>query len=112
MGKLLFCLQMAMIMLKMIIILIILLLISKIQNYTFLQQFYQQVPKRLSKGSETSVYWNGYKIKNDTRNTANDIRYFAESNFVGVNTLFTLIFLIEIMIKNELKDNQKLLSSL
>ena len=72
--------------------LIILFLISKTQNCMFLYQFYQQLPKLLSKGFERSVYWNKYKIKNNTKNTTNENRYFAESNFVGVKRLFTLIF--------------------
>ena len=41
---------------------------------------------------ERSVYWNKYKIKNNTKNTTNENRYFTESNFAGVKRLFTLIF--------------------
>ena len=43
----------------------------------------QKLSKRLSKRFERSVYWNEYKTK--TGNTANEFRYFLESNFVRVN---------------------------
>ena len=46
-----------------------------------------------SKGLERSVYWNAYNTKSDNENTKNECRYFLESNFVGVNRLFTLIYL-------------------
>ena len=52
----------------------------------------QKVSKLLSKGFERSVYWNEYKTKSDNKNTTNKFRYFLESNFVGVNTLFVLVY--------------------
>ena len=50
----------------------------------------QKLSKRLSKGFERSVYWNEYKTKRDNKNTRSKLRYFLESNFVGVNRLFAL----------------------
>ena len=44
-----------------------------------------------SKGFERSVYWNEYKTRSEDKNRANEFRYFLESNFVGVNTLFVLV---------------------
>ena len=32
----------------------------------------QKLWKRLSKGFDRSVYWNGYKIKNENKNTTNE----------------------------------------
>ena len=51
----------------------------------FLQQPYQQ-------GFEKSVYYNGYKTKSENKNTTKEYRYFFESNFVGVNRLFVLVY--------------------
>ena len=51
----------------------------------FLLSLYQQ------KTIERSVYWNEYKTS-ENKNTTNDYRYFLESNFVGVNRLFTLVY--------------------
>ena len=48
--------------------------------------------KLLSKGFESSVYWNEYKTKSENKNTANEYRYFLESDFVGVNRLFLLAY--------------------
>ena len=48
--------------------------------------------KLLSKGFERSVYLNEYKTKSQNRNTINRYRYFLESNFVGVNRLFVLVY--------------------
>ena len=45
----------------------------------------QKLSKLLSKGSERSVYWNEYKTKFENKNTTNEIRYFFESNLVGVD---------------------------
>ena len=45
----------------------------------------QKLSKRLSKRFERSVYWNEYKTKIGNKNTANEFRYFLESNFVRVN---------------------------
>ena len=52
----------------------------------------QKLSKLLSKGFERSVYWNEYKTKSENKNTANEYRYFLESNFVGVNRLFVLVY--------------------
>ena len=38
------------------------------------------------------MYWNEYKTKSETKNTTNEYSYFLESNFVGVNRLFVLIY--------------------
>ena len=48
----------------------------------------QKLSKLLSKGFERSVYWNKYKKKSEDKNITNELRYFLESNFVGVNSLF------------------------
>ena len=48
--------------------------------------------KLFSKGFERSVYWNEYKTKSENKNTINEYRYFFESNFVGVNRLFVLVY--------------------
>ena len=45
-----------------------------------------------NKGFEISVYWNEYKTKSENRNTAKEYRYLPESNVVGVNRLFALIY--------------------
>ena len=52
----------------------------------------QKLSKLLSKGFETSVYWNEYKTKSKNKNKTNEFRYFLKSNFVGVNRLFVLIY--------------------
>ena len=39
------------------------------------------------------VYWNECKTTSENKNTINEYRYFLESNFVGVNRLFVLIYL-------------------
>ena len=51
----------------------------------------QKLSKHPTKGFERSVYWNGYK-KSENKNTANEYRYFFESNLVGVS-LFVLVYL-------------------
>ena len=53
----------------------------------------QKLSKLLSKRSEISVSWNEYKTKSENKNTTNEYRYFFESNFLGVNRLFALIYL-------------------
>ena len=74
----------------------------------------QKLSKLLSKGFEKSVYWDEYKIKSENKNTTNEYRYFTESNFVGVNRLFVLIYfqdhyrLIEVDL-NRQKAIQKLI---
>ena len=46
--------------------------------------------KLFSKWYERSVYWNEFKIKSETKTTANEYRAFLESNFIRVNRLFVL----------------------
>ena len=60
---------------------------------TLLPRNNQKLSKLLSKGFERSVYWSEYKTKSETKNRTNEYRYFLESNFVGVNRLFVLIYL-------------------
>ena len=52
----------------------------------------QKLSKVLSEGFERSVYWNEYKTKRENKNATNEYRYFLESNFVGVNRLFVLVY--------------------
>ena len=52
----------------------------------------QKLSKILSKGFERSVYWNEYKTKSENENTANEYKYFRESNFVGANRIFVLVY--------------------
>ena len=52
----------------------------------------QKLSKLLSKGFERSVYWNDYKTKSENKSTTNEYKYFLESNFVGVNRLFVLVY--------------------
>ena len=53
----------------------------------------QKLSQLLSKGVQRSVYWNEYKTKSDNKNTTSEFRYFLESNFVGVNRLFVLVYI-------------------
>ena len=39
------------------------------------------------------MYWNEYKTKSGNKNTKNEYRYLPESNFVGANRLFVLVYL-------------------
>ena len=50
----------------------------------------QKSSKLLSKWYERWVYWNDFKIKSETKTTANEYRAFLESNFIRVNRLFVL----------------------
>ena len=52
----------------------------------------QKLSKLLSKGFQRSVYWNEYETKSENKNSTNEYRYFLESNFVGVNRFFVLIY--------------------
>ena len=52
----------------------------------------EKLSKLFTKGIEKSVYWNEYKTKSENKNTTNEYRYFLESNFVGVNRLFVLVY--------------------
>ena len=47
----------------------------------------------LLQGFERSVYWNEYKTKSENKNTTNEYKYLLQSNFVGVNRLFVLVYL-------------------
>ena len=38
------------------------------------------------------MYWNKYKTKSQNKDTANEYRYFLQSNSVGVNRLFVLVY--------------------
>ena len=75
---------------------IILFSLSKTQTYflvvTLSAKDNQKLSKLLSKGFERSVYWNEYKTKSENKNTANENRYFLESNLVGVSRLFVLAY--------------------
>ena len=55
-------------------------------------KYNQKLAKLLSKGSERSAYWNEYKTKSENKNTTNEYGYFFESNFVGANRLFALVY--------------------
>ena len=52
----------------------------------------QKLTKLLSTGFKRSVYWNEYKKKNENKKYNNKYRYFLESNFIGVNRLFVLVY--------------------
>ena len=52
----------------------------------------EKLLKLLRKGFERSVYWNEYQIKIDDKITTNEFRFFLESNFVGFNRLFVLVY--------------------
>ena len=52
----------------------------------------QKLLNIFSKEFERSVYWNEYKTKRENKNTANEQRYFVESNFVGVSRFFVLVY--------------------
>ena len=59
---------------------------------TLLARDIQKLSKLLSKVFERSVYWNEYKTKRQNNNTTNEYRYFLQSNYVEVNTLFLLVY--------------------
>ena len=59
---------------------------------TLLLRGNQKIRKLLSKRFGKSVYWNKYKTKRDNKKTTNKFRYFLESNFVGPNGLFVLVY--------------------
>ena len=61
----------------------------------------QNLSKLLSKEFERSILWNEYKTKSENTNTTNKCIYFLESNFVGVNRLFVLVY------SNETNDAKK-----
>ena len=47
----------------------------------------------LSKEFERSVYWIEYETKSEDKNMKKQYRYFVESNIVGANSLFALVYL-------------------
>ena len=59
---------------------------------TLLVKDNRKLSKRFSKGFERSIYWSEFKTKSENKNTTNKYRYFLESNFVGVNRLFVLVY--------------------
>ena len=72
-------------------------LLSKTQTFmstyvTFSSKDYQKLSKVFSKAFGRSVYWNEYKTKSGNESTTNEYRYFPESNFVGLNRLFALVY--------------------
>ena len=64
----------------------------------------QKLSKLLSKGFEILVYWNKYRATSLNKNTANDYRYFLESNYVGVKRLFVLAYLNRNIDVKQLED--------
>ena len=52
----------------------------------------QKLSKLVSKGFQRSVCWNEYKTKSSNKNTTNEFRFLLESNFVGFNRLFVLVY--------------------
>ena len=44
------------------------------------------------KGFERSIYWNKYKRKSENKNTIREHINFLQSNLVGVNRLFVLVY--------------------
>ena len=61
-----------------------------IKNYpNFSNKGFENYP---SKGFQRPAYWSEYKTTSENKNTANEYRYFLESNFVGVNRLFVLVY--------------------
>ena len=54
--------------------------------------YQQKLSERLSKGFERLVYWNEYKTKNESKNMTSEPGYFLESNFVGINRLYVLVY--------------------
>ena len=52
----------------------------------------QKVSKLLRKRFQRLVYWNEYKTRSNNKDIKNEFRHFLESNFVGVNGLFVLIY--------------------
>ena len=56
-------------------------------------RYNQKLSKLLCKGFERAVYLNEYKTKSENKNTTNACRYFLESNLIGCNRLFVLVYL-------------------
>ena len=64
----------------------------------------QKTIKLLRKWFEKLVYWNEYKTKSENKNTVNEYRYFLESNFVGANRLYVLVYSNQDIKMTMLKD--------
>ena len=60
-------------------------------------RYNKKLSKLLSKRFERSAYWNEYKTKSENKTATNEFRYFLELNFVGVNKLFELVYLFELI---------------
>ena len=73
---------------------------------TLLVKDNRKLSKRFSKGFERSIYWSEFKTKSGNKNTTNKYRYFLESNFVGVNRLFVLVYTNQ---DDDSKKNSKIL---
>ena len=52
----------------------------------------QKLSTLFIKGFNRSVYWNEYQAKSDNKNTANEFMFLFESNLVGINRLFVLVY--------------------
>ena len=52
----------------------------------------QILPKLLSKVFERQVYWNEYRTESEAKTKTSEYKYFFNSNFVGVNRLFVLVY--------------------
>ena len=52
----------------------------------------QKLSKLQNKGFERLVYLKEYKTKHGNKNITTEYRYFLESNFVGVNRMFILVY--------------------
>ena len=52
----------------------------------------QKLSKPLSKVFERSVYCSEYKTKTENKGTINEYKYFLESNTVGADRLFVLVY--------------------
>ena len=52
----------------------------------------QKLSTLFSKEFNGSVYWNEYQAKSDNKNTANEFIFLFESNLVGINRLFVLVY--------------------
>ena len=80
------------------LILIILFLLSKTQHYTSLPSLirHEMTTKSfenfLAKGLKDQCIGMNKKQKSENNSMTNEYRYFNESNFVGVNRLFVLIY--------------------
>ena len=83
---------MKMLMIKIVKVLFLLSKTRYVPAVTPSTRYNQKLSKLLSKGFERSVCWSEYKTKSENKNMTNKYRYFLESNFVGVNRLFVLVY--------------------